>query len=113
MATGTLRLSSSRRPSWGSQLRRWYSMPVVPTALCLADAELDVDTEAATRHYLYLRARDNGDQLGAINEVVNCVDSELGKIMLLDGRAGTGKTAVECTAYSRRRTAHPMFEIPF
>ncbi|KNZ78233.1 hypothetical protein J132_01528 [Termitomyces sp. J132] len=101
----------------------------------LLQEETDYDIEELKRRVDENKARFNGEQLGAFNEVMDSVDNNLGKMIFIHSAGGYGKTFVcntlasavwsngnvaLCVASSGiaalllegGRTAHSSFKIP-
>ncbi|KNZ81363.1 hypothetical protein J132_01056, partial [Termitomyces sp. J132] len=60
----------------------------------LLQEETDYDVEELKRRVNENKARFNGEQLGAFNEVMDSVDNNLGKMIFIHSAGGCGKTFV-------------------
>ncbi|KNZ81644.1 hypothetical protein J132_11278 [Termitomyces sp. J132] len=60
----------------------------------LLQEETDYDVEELERRVDENKARFNGEQLGAFNEVMNSVANKLGKMIFIHSAGGCGKTFV-------------------
>ncbi|KNZ73523.1 hypothetical protein J132_02092 [Termitomyces sp. J132] len=60
----------------------------------LLQEETDYDVEELKRRVDENKARFNGEQLGAFNEVMDSVDNNLGKMIFIHSAGGCGKTFV-------------------
>ncbi|KNZ81193.1 hypothetical protein J132_02390, partial [Termitomyces sp. J132] len=60
----------------------------------LLQEETDYDVEELKRRVDENKARFNGEQLGAFNEVMDSVDNNLGKMIFIHSASGCGKTFV-------------------
>ncbi|KNZ77847.1 hypothetical protein J132_03356, partial [Termitomyces sp. J132] len=135
-----LHLINDNLKNFGKTLQDFPNMPepqqvwnVIPGKLL--QEETDYDVEELKRRVDENKARFNGEQLGAFNEVMDSVNNNLGKMIFIHSAGGCGKTFVcntlasavwsnedvaLCVASSGiaalllegGRTAHSRFKIP-
>ncbi|KAG5716843.1 ATP-dependent DNA helicase PIF1 [Termitomyces sp. T112] len=131
-----LHLINDNLKNFGKTLQDFPNMPEPQQVWkMLLQEETDYDVEELKRRVDENKARFNGEQLGAFNEVMDSVDNNLGKMIFIHSAGGCGKTFVcntlasavrsngdvaLCVASSGiaalllegGRTAHSRFKIP-